>query len=268
MSDFSDPKEQPAKTIQLSTLDAARAQNQRENDLYEGTILLSDAEIVCPPAAERYRILRAKIERLNLRKENNYFVFAVTSAIAQEGKSVTSVNLSRALSIDPSGKTLLIDCDLRRPTIHKFFNQKQNGGLSDAIAGLCDVTEVIRSVTPRLDIITAGTPISDPTQAIERPDLENFIARLRQTYRYILIDCPPALLCPEPIRLSTLVDATLLVVRAWRTDKRLVNEAVEVVGKSKILGVVMNDGIDVAREYLSYGYYGYRPNTQTPSGDK
>ncbi len=248
-----------AKVIKLSEPDTDRNRHKKENSLYQGSILLADGEVESPAAAERFRILRAKIERLNLRRENNYHVLAVTSAVAQEGKSVTSVNLARALSIDPAGKTLLIDCDLRRPTVHKFFNLQQEQGLSDAIAGEAGIFDVIKPVTPRLDVITAGTPISDPPQAIERPDIPRFLHLLRSKYRYIVVDCPPALLCSEPIRLSSIVDATLLVVRAWRTEKRLVKDAVEVIGESKILGVVMNDAVDASKPYLDYGYYGYRP---------
>ncbi|MCB0359985.1 MAG: CpsD/CapB family tyrosine-protein kinase, partial [Bdellovibrionales bacterium] len=195
-----------ARTIELSAERAARRANQRENRLYEGVILLAEGEIVSPAAAERFRILRAKIERLNLRRENDYHVLAVTSAVAQEGKSVTAVNLARALSIDPEGKTLLIDCDLRRPTAHNYFRIPQEKGLADAIAGEEPLRNVIRPVTSRLDVLTAGTPIADPTQAIERPDLQHFLADLRKSYRYIIVDCPPALLCPEPIRISTIVD--------------------------------------------------------------
>jgi len=230
-----------------------------EADLAQGQILLADGMIVSLPAAEKFRILRAKIDRMNLGKKR-YSVLAVTSAVPQEGKSVISVNLARALSLDPHGKTLVIDCDLRRPSVNQFFNFPRNPGLSDVLRGETDLNSVIRSVTPTLDVICAGTMAMDPTQLIEQPELAEYFNELKSIYRYIIVDCPPVLVCPEPISISSIVDSTLLVVRAWRTERRLVEDAIEVLGKNKILGLVVNDGSDASKAYLEYGYYGYRPN--------
>lgn len=226
------------------------------NEIYQGLILLAEGYIESIPAAEKFRILRAKIDRMNL-GEDRFKVISVTSAVPSEGKSVTSVNLARALSIDPTGKTLLIDCDLRKPSVHRFFRLTREGGVSDALLTKKISNSYIKSVAPGLDVMTAGTPVVDPAQVIEQPELAQFIEQFRGHYRYIVVDCPPALLCPEPITLSTLTDKTLLVVRAWRTDRRLVREAVNAIGKENLLGVVMNEGMDPAKSYLDYGYYGY-----------
>lgn len=228
-----------------------------KNEIHQGLILLAEGYIENASAAERFRILRAKIERANL-GERKVKVIAVTSAVPSEGKSVVAVNLSRALSIDPVGKTLLIDCDLRKPTIQKFFRTARECGLSDALFNKRLSNKYIRSVAPGLDVITAGTPVVDPTEAVEQPELEVFISQLREFYRYIVIDCPPTLLCPEPIRLTSMADTTLLVARAWRTTKHLVKEAVEQIGERKILGVVLNEATDASHKYSDYGYYYYQ----------
>jgi capsular exopolysaccharide synthesis family protein len=227
------------------------------SDLYQGLVLLAEGYIESAPAAERFRILRAKIERLNLGPVQKIKVISVTSALPSEGKSVCAVNLARALSIDPLGKTLLIDCDLRKPTVNRFFRIPRDNGLSDALFARKLSNQQIRSVAPGLDVMTAGTQVVDPAEAIEQPDLEHFIKELRNYYRYIIIDCPPALLCPEPIRISTIADTTILVARAWRTDRSLVRDAVDAIGQHRLLGVVLNDGMDTSRQYLQYGsYYG------------
>jgi tyrosine-protein kinase Etk/Wzc len=174
-----------------------------------------------------------------------------------EGKSVVSVNLARALSVDHLGKTLIIDCDLRRPTVHNFFRISREPGLSDGLATKKLSSNLIRSVGPGLDVITAGTPVIDPAQTLEQPDLTAFLAQLRRYYRYIIIDAPPVLFCPEPITLSCLADSALMVVRAGRTDKRMVRDAVEVIGEQKVMGIVFNDGLDPSRQYMDYSYYGY-----------
>lgn len=224
----------------------------------EGQIFLSRGNVTSFPAVERFRMLRAKIERRNLSSKGAYRLIAVTSAVPEEGKSLVAVNLARALSLDPQGKTLIVDCDLRRPTVHSFFGLQRRPGLTDAVYRGVPWDSISNTVAPGVDVITAGSELIDPTQAVERPELPEIFAQMKARYRYVIVDCPPVLLCPEPIPLSLIVDTTVLVVRAWRTDKKLVKDAVEMLGKQKILGVVFNEGEDAAKRYLDYGYYSYR----------
>lgn len=225
-------------------------------ELYNGSILLSEGEIIDVPAAERFRILRAQIEKQNLSGKKSYHIISVTSAVPEEGKSVVSVNLARALSLDPTSKTLLIDCDLRRPTIHEYWGMERGPGLTDLLTRGASLESVVRPIARGLDLIPAGNPVPDPAQAVEQPVFARYLQELRKHYRYIIVDCPPVLLCPEPITISSVVEGTLLVVRGWRTEKRLVQDAVEALGKNKIMGVVMNDGMDSSKQYQYYRYYG------------
>ena len=126
------------------------------------------------------------------------------------------------------------------------------------LVGKIPLPKAINKITDRLDVITAGSYLSDPTQAIESPRLREFLNLLKQRYRYVIVDCPPVLLCPEPITLSSMCDGTLMVVRGWRTDKHLVKDAISVIGKDKVAGIILNDIEDVSGEYLSYGYYSAR----------
>lgn len=237
--------------------DRDMTENSKEKfrGLAHGEILLAGGMTVNIPASERFRMIRAKIDRYNVAHNNSLRFITVTSAVAQEGKSVVAVNLARALSFDPRGRTLIIDCDLRRPTVHKFFGLPLEPGLSNYIYEQRPLSEVIRNVHTRTDVISAGSLLSDPAQAVERPELLSLFNEVRKTYQYVIIDCPPVLLCPEPISLSLLSDKTLLVARAWKTERSLVADAVETIGKSRIFGVVMNDAEDTAKEYLDYGYY-------------
>ena len=222
--------------------------------LMRGEVLLADGVLVDYPAAEKFRILRSKLERINL-GEKKHSLIAVTSALPKEGKSVTSVNLSRALGCSPNRRALLVDCDLRCPTAHLFFNLSRGAGLTDVLVAGRRPEEVIRRVEPGLDIITAGSLVDDPTAVIEHPSLAQLLRSLANHYGQVIVDCPPVLLCPEPITISTIVDSTLLVVRGWKTDRRLVQDAIDVLGKQRILGMVMNDAFDASRSYLYYGYY-------------
>ncbi len=224
--------------------------------LHEGGVYLAGSRAVDFQAAERFRILRARLERQNLKGAEKR-VLAVTSAVPEEGKSLIAANLARALSLDPRGKTLLIDCDLRKPSVHRYCCIPFSPGLSDALVGNRTVASVIQPVEQGFDVVPAGSPVIDATRAVELPQLPALIDELKKHYRYIVLDCPPVLLCPEPLTLSSLVDGTILVVRAWRTQKKLVRDAVQAIGRERFLGVIVNDAQDSVNDYGYYGYYGY-----------
>lgn len=228
----------------------------RKSTLSDGCILLSGSVTVDLQAAERFRILRTRIERRALAGERLQII-AMTSAIPEEGKSVAAVNAARAFGMDPQGKTLIIDCDLRKPNVHRFFEEIQSPGLSDVLVAGKPIKNVIRSVEPGLDLLTAGSPVVDSTRTIEQPGLEMLLQELRKHYRYIILDCPPVLLCSEPLTLVNLADTSLLVVRSWRTQKKLVREAVNVLGKKTLMGLVLNESTDTLQQYGYYSYYGY-----------
>src|SRR5690606_18822844 len=102
-------------------------------EIYHGQILLADGKVDSMPVAERFRLIRARIERENL-SGKNLKVIAITSSVPEEGKSVTSVNLARAFATNPTGKTLLIDCDLRKPSVHRFFGLRMGPGVGEALS--------------------------------------------------------------------------------------------------------------------------------------
>lgn len=224
--------------------------------LHDGGINIAGSKTLDLQAAERFKFIRAKLERLNLSGHLKQ-VLAVTSAVPAEGKSLIASNLARALAQDPRGKTLLVDCDLRKPAVHKYCQLALQPGLSDALVGQRALAGAIQKLDTGLDVLTAGSPVVDATRAIELPQMASTISQLRKHYRYIVLDCPPVLLCPEPLVLSSLVDGTIMVVRAWVTSKTLVSDALNALGKDKCLGVVVNDAYDAVNEYGNYGYYSY-----------
>lgn len=249
-------KTQTTATAQQATKLNNAQQKQTRLPLYEGGVFLAGSSTVDLQASERFRILRAKLERLNLNGSTKS-VIAVTSAVPEEGKSLIACNLARSLAMDPRGKTLLIDCDLRKPTVHRYSGVPSVPGLSDVLVGKAPLSKVIHNVENGFDVISAGSPVVDATRAIELPQFPVMLEQLRAHYRYVIIDCPPLLLCPEPLILSSVIDGTVMVVRAWRTEKKLVKDAVNLLGKEKFLGLIVNDAKDSLNEYGYYGYYGY-----------
>lgn len=225
-------------------------------ELSEGSIFLADGAIINYPAAERFRMLRAQIVRKNL-KHQKYQVISVTSALPQEGKSVASVNFARGLGGNPNSRTLLIDCDLRCSVVHEYFGISKAPGIGDVLEERATLSAAIKNYSPGLDVMTAGSGVEDPALAVESQRFDRCLKVLREHYSYIILDCPPVLLCPEPITISSKVDGTIVVMRAWKTKRKLVQDAVEIIGKENILGLVVNDATDSTRDYMNYDYYGY-----------
>jgi capsular exopolysaccharide synthesis family protein len=224
--------------------------------LNDGYLLLANGELIDFVAVERYRMLRAQIDRLSM-ADRNLNIIAITSAVPSEGKSVTSVNLSRAFATDPNGRTMIVDCDLRKPNVHRFFGEASAPGLTDLLLSGTSFESVIKKVGPGIDAIFAGSPVVDSSRIIESEGFSLLLSELRRRYSYIILDCSPVLLCSEVMAISQLASGTLLVTRAWRTERALVQEAAEMLRPHDLLGVVLNECTDSLRQYGYYGYYGY-----------
>lgn len=246
---------QHRKLVSVKVSDTSVANDWQNSELYHGRVLLNDGHIQSMPVAERFRLLRARVERRNLSGKDDR-VIAIMSAVPAEGKSFVAVNLARAFGSDPAGKTLLIDCDLRKPSVDKYFKLGRVPGLTDALISKVSLASFAFPVSRGLEVVTAGKPIEDPARFIEDPAFREQLSILRNQYKYIILDCPPVLLCPEPVKLNGIADVTLMVVRGWNTEKRLVKDAIDNVDRSKVAGIVINDGTDSSRQYRYYRYYG------------
>ena len=231
--------------------------SKTKKSISDGHILLSRDCYTDLRAAERFRILKSQLEQLAIKASyEDKRIFSITSALPSEGKSLVSINLSRALGNDPRGKILLVDCDLRKPNVHKFFGLEQGPGLSDVLLAGKSYKSLLNNVEPGLDVITAGSPVVDSTRTIEQPNTKILLDELKKEYNTIVLDCPPALFCAEPVSLSRLSTCTILVARSWNTEKKLVKEAINLLGADKIGGVVLNECEDVIHQYGYYSYYG------------
>ncbi|MCE7933123.1 MAG: polysaccharide biosynthesis tyrosine autokinase [Chlorobi bacterium CHB2] len=210
------------------------------------------------PISESYRSLRTAVQFAAI--EEPVRKILVASSVPQEGKSTTSTNL--AITLAQSGaRTLLIDCDLRRPTQNSVFGFPREPGLVNCLIGMARLDEAIRpSGIPNLDILSSGSIPPNPSELIGSRRMRELLNDLEKDYDMILIDSPPIGAVTDAMILSTMTDTTILVVRAHKTKMEFLEKSREGLERvnTPLLGVVLND-FDVSQTYgsASYKYYRY-----------
>lgn len=204
-------------------------------------------------AAESYRTLRTNIQYSSFDKE--YKIIVVTSSEPGEGKSTTAGNLALSMAQD-NKKVILIDSDLRKPSIHKKFKISNLVGLSDVMVGKVEITKAIHRYNNNLVVLTSGKIPPNPSEMLSSKAMTNLLESLKETFDYIILDTPPVQAVTDSQILSTKSDGTILVVRAERTKKESVQNAVNLLKKvnANIIGTVLN-GVDGSRNKYYY-YYG------------
>jgi capsular exopolysaccharide synthesis family protein len=180
-------------------------------------------------------------------------VFIWTSAVAGEGKTVTACNLAMTLSQSYRRRVLLIDADLRHPKLHHLFNVPNSAGLSDGLLADRGPALSVHVISDTLSLLTAGPRTADPMSLLISDRMRRVLAEAASRYDWVILDTPPALLLPDANLLAGMVDTSVLVVGAETTPYRQVRRAVEVLGRERILGLVLNRAHDHAL-VDSYGY--------------
>jgi len=179
----------------------------------------------------------------------------ITSAVPREGKSFISSNLSSLIAMTGS-KVLLIDSDLRRPSLHKLFKIPNEIGLSNVLIGQMEMAEVIQEVhVPGLHVVTSGPSPPNPAELLGGDQFEELLERMIE-YDLIVIDSPPVSVVADPLMLSGLVDGVMVVIEANRTSRSLVVNTRSRLGEvnAKLLGAVVNK-LNIRN--AGYGYYYY-----------
>lgn len=184
----------------------------------------------------------------------------VTSALPEEGKSATAINLAIVLS-QLGRRVLIVDTDLRRPRLHKALGAANDRGISGWLSGLdTDLDALARpSGIDGLDIVTSGPVPPNPSELLDSPLFDEIGRRFAaRGYDHVIFDSPPVLAVADPVIIASRVEAALLVTRAGRTPKESLRHAVDKFGKSGVrpIGVVLNDVDEQSRGYSAYGYYG------------
>ncbi|MGE0703130.1 MAG: CpsD/CapB family tyrosine-protein kinase [Vicinamibacterales bacterium] len=215
-----------------------------------------------PWLVEQYRALVASmIER---QAERRLKTVMITSPDPDDGKTLTSLNLALVLSESYRHSVLLIDADMRRPSIGQIAGLTSNGGLNEAIRPGEDALVAPVPLTDGLSLLLAN-PDPDPVSGLASNRMQQLLDEAMARFDWVIVDSPPVGIVTDAGLLSAMVDATILVVRAEQTPLESVQHAVETIGRERILGVVLN----AVREHTaaSRGYY-YAPQQarRSPSG--
>lgn len=201
-------------------------------------------------AVEQYRRLAGALIRAQA--EHGIKVVMVTSAVAGEGKSLTTSNLAVTLARSYQRKTLIIDADQRDPSQHKIFHVNNTRGLTEHMRSFDGTPASTVELLPGLTLLPAGRPTSDPMGGLTSNRLKQLFADAAESFDIVIVDTPPVTLVPDAGLLAPLVDAVVLVIAAGTTQYDAVSRAVTTLGRDRILGTVLN-GADEA----SFGHYGY-----------
>jgi len=216
------------------------------------------------PVTTEFRRLLHSIKSLDDSKDLKTIL--VTSAILSEGKSTVCAFL--AVTAARRGlKTLVIDCDLHRPTIHKLFAVPRGQGTVELLSeGLAIKNATQKTDLAKLDIITAGRASLHPTDLFDARAVGPILADLKFYYDLVLIDSPPVIPVSDPMLLAGEVDGVLLVVKAGSTQREVAARATEILRSSSnnLLGVVMNDVNHSLPYYYDYRHYRYQYGSTLP----
>lgn len=215
------------------------------------------------PAAEEYRKLKSLLVQLT-RGERFDNTLMVTSSIGGEGKTITSLNMAITLAQEFDHTVLLVDADLRKPSVSQYLGIDPQVGLSDCLQKGLDVgAAILRTEIPGLSILPSGQPVRNPAELFSSQRMTDLVQELKKRYsdRYIIFDAPPVLPFAETRSLAGNVDGILFVVKEGAASEAEVKEGVHSLKNGKVLGIVYNGatGLAVSGRYSRY----YRDNRYT-----
>lgn len=200
--------------------------------------------------SESFRTLRTNLQYSSLDKE--YKIIVITSPNQGEGKTTIASNLALTLA-EGEKKVVLIDCDLRKPSIHRYFKISNKIGLSQVLLGEENFHIASKKYKDNMTILTSGHIPPNPAEALASDRMGKFLEWLKEEFDYIILDTPPVLIVTDSQILSTKADGTILVVRAEKTKKDEMRESIGLLKQvnTNIIGIVLN-GVNNDSKYKHY----------------
>lgn len=223
---------------------------------------------------EAFRNLKAALS-VSVPKKNGGIAIMTTSAYPEDGKTTVTVNLALMFALSDA-KVILVDADIRKGRVAKYFKRKSSPGLSDCLSGQNTLDEVIHKshVNENLSFITCGTHSPKPYELLESAEMKSLLEELRSRYDYVIIDTPPILLISDALALTPITDGTVLVCRHNVSYVSDISRALSTLefAKANLLGVVVNDYKAPTtgkfyggyKKYYYYNSYGYGYGSTDP----
>jgi capsular exopolysaccharide synthesis family protein len=212
-------------------------------------------------AAEQYRTLRTRLVLLEEGRARR--VLLVTSPAKGDGKSITSANLALTMAQEFNRRVVLVDADLRRPTVHGLFGMPDQPGLVDVLAGSATLEDALVLLPDvHLAVLPAGLPPAQPAELLGSAAMRRTLEALRSRFDRVIVDVPPVIPLADVGVLAPQCDGVLLVVRAGATPKPLIERALNTFDAERLLGVVLNESGGGEPEY---GYGGYEATYAAPT---
>lgn len=216
-------------------------------------ISLIDYDDPKSPITEQYRLIRTNIEFASVDKVFKSIV--VTSPAPSEGKTTTAANLAIVLALQEK-QVLLVDTDLRKPSIHYAFKVSNMNGLTNVLTKKSSLEDAIsKTYIPNLDILTSGPIPPNPAELLNSKAMKTIIEQLYKTFDYIVFDTPPALAVADPQIMANHCDAVVMVVTSGKTNKEAALKTKKLLEKAKapLIGVVLN-GVEAKANNYHYQY--------------
>ncbi len=244
----------PGGTIEKSTKPAESIAEQFQyNDIDSNLITLLQPQSM---EAEQFKMLKTNLLFPASGKPPR--IIMVTSALPGEGKSFVAANMAVSIAQNIDEHVLLMDCDLRLPVIHKRFGLGEKPGLSEYLSKDTPLSSLFcKTEISKLSILPGGTPPPNPAELLSSGRMSNLIKEVKEKYndRIIIIDTAPPQLTAEGSALSKLVDGIILVVRYGSTPRKFIKDLVDMLGKKRFLGVIMNRFDMISSSYYGLGKY-------------
>lgn len=222
-----------------------------DNNVYRNNVVNSKTTV-----SEAFRSLRTNLQFTSVDRKVKSIL--ITSSLPNEGKSTIIKNLAYALAMT-GVKVIVVDCDLRNPTVHQMFKIPNMGGLTNIIVEDDRYEKYVISDKEfdNLGIITSGPIPPNPSELIGSNRMKSFLDKLKENYDYVLLDAPPVLLVTDPTVLAPVVDGVILVIQANKTEIEATKRAKEILTnvKANILGAVLNKVKEQRSGYYYYYYY-------------
>lgn len=220
---------------------------------------------------EAYKAIRTNI-MYSLPKSDTGKVIMVTSSIPNEGKTTNSINL--ALTFAQTGlRVVLVDCDLRKPRVHRYLKMQLGEGVSNYICGYAEYDKVLQKDLPQgFDLMTAGEIPPNPTEILASERFSELIERLKSEYDYIFLDTPPVTVVADAAIVSASASGVVVVVKADFTTYDVLDQTVESLNKvdAKIFGFILTNTAakNSSRRYERYKYKYYNDHYGDRYGDR